>query len=83
MPDTEIITDWREVLSANAFEPLSSGELDIAGLIMLGYKPGDIAKETHYTVNTVKSYRKDLYSKLQIHQTKDLFAKARRANNEQ
>jgi DNA-binding CsgD family transcriptional regulator len=67
---------WRETLQANAFEPLSDGELDIAGFIMLGYKPGDIAKETRYTLNTVKSYRKELYSKLQIHETRELFAKA-------
>jgi DNA-binding CsgD family transcriptional regulator len=70
--------NWREMLQANAFEPLSDGELDIAGFIMLGYKPGDIAKETRYTLNTVKSYRKELYSKLQIHETRELFAKARK-----
>jgi DNA-binding CsgD family transcriptional regulator len=74
--------NWRKILQANAFEPLSDGELDIAGFIMLGYKPGDIAKETRYTLNTVKSYRKELYSKLQIHETRELFARARKMGNE-
>jgi len=69
---------WREILQANAYESLLEGELDVAGLIMLGYKNNDIAIETKYTLNTVKSYRKNLYSKLQIHETRELFVAARK-----
>ncbi|MCL2805071.1 MAG: helix-turn-helix transcriptional regulator [Treponema sp.] len=70
--------NWRDILQTNAFETLLEGELDIAGLIMLGYKNDDIARETRYTLNTVKSYRKNLYSKLQIHETRELFVVARK-----
>jgi len=70
--------NWREILQANAYESLLEGELDVAGLIMLGYKNNDIAKETRYTLNTVKSYRKNLYSKLQIHETRELFVVSRK-----
>jgi DNA-binding NarL/FixJ family response regulator len=74
--------NWREMLQANACEPLLEGELDIAGLIMLGYKNDDISKETRYTLNTVKSYRKELYSKLQIHETRELFMKASKIDSQ-
>jgi DNA-binding NarL/FixJ family response regulator len=50
--------------------------LDVAGYIMLGYKNDDISTTTKYTLNTVKSYRKDLYSKLAIHETRELFLRA-------
>jgi DNA-binding NarL/FixJ family response regulator len=70
--------NWREMLQANAYEPLIDGELDVAGLIMLGYKNDDISKTTKYTLNTVKTYRKNLYSKLEIHETRELFLRARR-----
>ena len=69
---------WRETLKANAYDPLLEGELAVAELIMLGYKNNDIAATTKYTLNTVKSYRKDLYSKLQIHESRELFARARK-----
>jgi DNA-binding CsgD family transcriptional regulator len=75
-------TNWREMLQANAYEPLIDGELDIAGLIMLGYKNDDISKTTRYTLNTVKTYRKNLYSKLEIHETRELFLRARKVVRE-
>jgi len=77
-PVVSVTENWREILQANAFESLLEGELDIAGLIMLGYKNNDIARETRYTLNTVKSYRKNLYSKLQIHETRELFMMAKK-----
>ena len=43
---------------------------------MRGYKNEEIAAETKYTPDTVKTYRKWLYSKLRIHSTRELFAKA-------
>ena len=78
----ETETNWRDMLQANAFEPLIDGELDIAGLIMLGYKNDDISKTTRYTLNTVKTYRKNLYSKLEIHETRELFLRARKVVKE-
>jgi len=47
-------------------------------LPMLGYKNDDISKTTKYTLNTVKTYRKNLYSKLEIHETRELFLRARK-----
>lgn len=67
---------WRETLQANAYERLTDGELDVAGLIMRGYKNEEIAAETKYTLDTVKTYRKWLYSKLDVHSTRELFALA-------
>jgi DNA-binding NarL/FixJ family response regulator len=77
----EAETDWRKMLQANAAEPLMDGELEVARLIMLGYKNSDISATTRYTLNTVKSYRKELYSKLGIHEMKELFVKARKTNS--
>jgi DNA-binding CsgD family transcriptional regulator len=77
---SELENNWRETLQANAVEPLTDGELDIAGFIMLGYTNENIAKETRYAYNTVKSYRKNIYSKLDIHTTRELFQRANRSN---
>jgi DNA-binding NarL/FixJ family response regulator len=79
--EKETETDWRKMLQANAVEPLMDGELEVARFIMLGYKNSDISTATRYTLNTVKSYRKELYSKLGIHEMKELFVKARKAIN--
>jgi DNA-binding NarL/FixJ family response regulator len=65
--------NWRENLQANAVEPLTDAEMDIAGYIMLGYNSEAIAKETRYAFNSVRTYRKNLYSKLQIHKIRELF----------
>ncbi|MDR1820856.1 MAG: LuxR C-terminal-related transcriptional regulator [Oscillospiraceae bacterium] len=69
---------WRELLQTNAYEPLSEGELDVAGLIMQGFQSDEIAKELTYSAGTVKTYRRRIYSKLQIHTPKELFARAQR-----
>ena len=65
--------NWREMLQSNAVEPLTDAEMDIAGYIMLGYNSEAIAKETRYAFNSVRTYRKNLYSKLQIHKIRELF----------
>jgi DNA-binding CsgD family transcriptional regulator len=69
---------WREMLQSNAYDPLSEGELDVAGLVMMGFQSDEIAKELTYSVETVKTYRKRIYSKLQIHTPRELFARAQR-----
>ena len=43
-----------------------------------GYKYNEIAEEMNLTVGTVKGYRKNLYSKLQIHSKKELFELAQK-----
>jgi DNA-binding NarL/FixJ family response regulator len=80
---SELETSWREILQANATEPLTDGELYIAEAIMLGYKGNGIAQYTKYALSTVQSYRKDLYSKLDIHETRELFVKARKIVKEE
>lgn len=70
--------DWREMLQANAYDKLSEGELDIAGYIMQGYQNAEISAETRYSLETVKTYRKRLYGKLDIHKPRELFVRAAR-----
>ncbi|GHU60162.1 hypothetical protein FACS1894171_0470 [Clostridia bacterium] len=65
-------------MQANAYDRLSEGELDVAGYIMRGYQNEEIASESRYPVETVKTYRKRLYSKLQIHKPRELFVRAAR-----
>ncbi|MDR1820855.1 MAG: LuxR C-terminal-related transcriptional regulator [Oscillospiraceae bacterium] len=69
------ILNWREMLQANAYDRLSEGELDIAGYMMRGYQNEEISEESRYPLETVKTYRKRLYSKLQIHKPRELFAR--------
>lgn len=51
---------------------LSGQELRIAQFILNGYSAPQIASILGITLNTVKSYRKNLYSKLQIHSRHEL-----------
>jgi|GEM_PF-6413830 len=73
---------WRENLQASTQERLLEGELAVAGLILRGYKNNEIAEELRYKLETVKSYRKNLYSKLQIHETRELFERAAKTPEE-
>jgi DNA-binding CsgD family transcriptional regulator len=60
-------------LAKYAYDKLSSQELRLGELIMQGYANPEIAAMLHITENTVKGYRKSLYSKLQIHSRRELF----------
>jgi DNA-binding NarL/FixJ family response regulator len=53
---------------------LSVRELEVAGLIMRGFTYTQIAEELHLSPNTVKTYRLNLYLKLEIHTRRELFA---------
>ncbi len=65
-------------LAAQAFDNLSGQEIRLAELIMQGYGNSEMAEILHITGNTVKGYRKTLYSKLQIHSRRELFELAER-----
>lgn len=67
-----------DALEENSFDKLSPQELRLAELILQGYTNSEIADTMHLTVGTVKGYRKNLYSKLQIHSKKELFELAQR-----
>lgn len=52
---------------------LSQQEGNLARLILAGYSESQIAKEMNISLNTQKGYRKNLYSKLDIHSKRELF----------
>lgn len=60
------------------FGKLSEQERILAGMILRGYTESAIAREMNITLNTQKSYRKNLYAKLDIHSKRDLFALAKK-----
>lgn len=72
--------DKKESISARAYDKLTAVELLIAERIMRGYSSREIAAELGYSENTIKSYRKDLYSKLQIHSRRELFELAEKCD---
>jgi DNA-binding CsgD family transcriptional regulator len=53
---------------------LSRQELRLVDLITQGYSTPEIAEVMSITKNTLKSYRKTVYWKLQIHSKRELFA---------
>ncbi|MDO4553129.1 MAG: helix-turn-helix transcriptional regulator [Bacillota bacterium] len=55
------------------FGALSEQERILADLILRGYTESAIAKEMNITLNTQKSYRKNLYAKLDLHSKRELF----------
>ena len=67
-----------DALDENSFDRLSPQELRLAELILQGYTNSEIAEEMNLTIGTVKGYRKNLYSKLQIHSKKELFELAQK-----
>jgi DNA-binding CsgD family transcriptional regulator len=73
-----IPSEKTESLNEHSFDKLSGQELRLAELIMQGYTNSEMAEVLNITENTVKGYRKTLYSKLQIHSRKELFALAER-----
>lgn len=52
---------------------LSQQEQNLARLILAGYSESQIAREMNISLNTQKSYRKTLYTKLDIHSKRELF----------
>lgn len=60
------------------YDVLSEKERQLAGLILQGYTESTIAATMGITVNTQKSYRKNLYNKLEIHAKRELFELAAR-----
>lgn len=60
----------------NPFSALSEQERILADLILRGYTESIIAREMNITLNTQKSYRKNLYAKLDIHTKRELFEMA-------
>lgn len=52
---------------------LSLQEQNLVKLILQGYSETEIAKEMNIKLNTQKSYRKNVYSKLGIHSKRELF----------
>lgn len=67
---------FTEHLNANAFDKISPRERELAELILLGYTNSEMAEKLGLTLGTIKVYRKNLYSKLQIHSKRELFALA-------
>ena len=55
-------------------------ETRIAELILMGYTNTEMASALNLTVDTVKVYRNNLYSKLQIHSKRELFELAQKCN---
>lgn len=78
VPAAAIAPDTAQVLSACAYDALSGQEQRLAELIMQGYINKEIAGLLNISENTVKYYRKNLYSKLQIHSKRELFELAKR-----
>ena len=74
-PDTmaQMPIKQAERLAVCAFDRLSRQELRLAELIMRGYTNTEISTKMKLTIGTVKVYRKNLYSKLQIHSKRELF----------
>lgn len=66
------IAELDKTLYPKSYASLSGQELRIAQYILSGYTNPQIACSLGITLNTVKSYRKNLYSKLQIHSIKEL-----------
>ena len=67
------------VLQVNAFDKLTGQELRVAELALRGYSYPEIAKTLKVKSSTVKTYQKNIYSKLQINSKRELFAIAEKA----
>ena len=61
-------------LQAQAFDKLTGQELRTAELILRGYSYTEIANALEIKPGTVKTYQKNVYSKLQINSKRELFA---------
>jgi len=57
-----------------ARKPLSARELQVAELTLRGLSYTEIGRELTLSPNTIKAYRKSLYSKLYIKSKRELFS---------
>lgn len=55
------------------FDSLSEQEQILVSLVLDGHTESSVAKMMNITLNTEKSYRKNVYSKLNIHSKRELF----------
>jgi len=62
------------------FAPLSQREREVAELICLGYRNGDIAKMLFISEHTVKDHTKKIYPKLGVHSRLELAALVNRGS---
>jgi LuxR family maltose regulon positive regulatory protein len=72
-------TDVERPLSPDArvgFEPLNDRELQILRLIAAGLSDRQIAEELYLSINTVKWYNRQIYSKLGVHRRGQAVARA-------
>ena len=67
---------------SGAIAKLSRQELRLAELIMQGYMNSELASILNISENTVRSYRKNLYSKLGVHSKPELFRVFKEAETE-
>ena len=58
-------------------DPITDRELEILHLLENGASNNDIAKALYISLDTVKWYNKQLYSKLGVHSRKEAVARAR------
>ena len=80
-PDSSTtIEDTQNILNNYAFDKLSKQEIRLAELILQGYTNREMADKMGLTLGTVKVYRQNLYSKLQIHSKRELFELANSKN---
>jgi DNA-binding CsgD family transcriptional regulator len=70
------LTDRQRSLIAGAFDKLSPRELAVAEMLMQGFKYEDICKRLNIKKTTAYWYRNQLFDKLQISSTRELFALA-------
>jgi len=59
---------------------LTGRELQLLNLIVMGWSRKEIAEHLGITVETIKSYRKNLMSKLEVHTVTELIIKAQNLN---
>jgi len=75
----KVVTLFRKTTSAEpAAEPLTSQELRLLQLLAEGYSYQAAADRLDITVNTVRSYVRNVYDKLHVHSKSEAVSKALR-----
>lgn len=69
----EAVPRENKALGPHPFDALSEQERILAGLILEGHSETSAASLMNISLNTQKSYRKNLYAKLDIHTKRELF----------
>jgi DNA-binding NarL/FixJ family response regulator len=57
-------------------KPLTSSEINILQLMAQGYNVKEIADELHLKENTIRSYKKNIYEKLEVNKATSAVLKA-------